>query len=56
MFLSTKMRNLNRNLFYYFIVLYINESKDKIVLDLMNQYNNDAAFKGKIQVIYIILL
>ena len=37
----------------YFIVLYINESNDKIVLDLMNQYNNDEAYKGKIQVIYI---
>ena len=37
----------------YFIVLYINESTDKIVLDLMNQYNNDEAYKGKIQVIYI---
>jgi len=37
----------------YFIVLYINESKDKIILDLMNQYNNNEAFKGKIQVIYI---
>ena len=37
----------------YFIVLYINESNDKIVLDLMEQYNNDDAFKGKVQVIYI---
>lgn len=38
----------------YFIVLYINESKDKIVLDLMEKYNNDEIFKGKIQVIYIV--
>ena len=36
----------------YFIVLYINESNDKIVLDLMNQYNNDEAYKGKYNHLY----
>lgn len=37
----------------YFIVLYINESTDKIVLDLIEKYNNNETFKDKIQVIYI---
>lgn len=48
--LESYIRELPDN---YFIVLYINESKDNIVLDLMNQYNNDEAYKGKIRVIYI---
>jgi len=37
----------------YFIVLYINESNDKIVLDLIEKYKNNETFKGKIEVIYI---